>query len=50
MKHNWKQSDSIQSEVNYHNRPLLANTNKIVDQGNEIEREDIDGKYAFLSF
>ena len=31
--------------MNYHKRPLLANTNKIVDLGNEIEREDIDGKY-----
>ena len=30
-------------------RPLLANTNKIVDLGNEIEREDIDGKYTFLN-
>ena len=36
--------------MNNHNRPLLANTNKIVDLGNEIEREDINGKYTFLIF
>ena len=35
--------------MNNHNRPLLANTNKIVDLGNEIEREDIDGKYTFFN-